>query len=68
MRFHDLRHSYLSLLAAQGVAARVAMEIAGHSDIRLTQNSYTHVFDDAKRQAASVIDQLFGDEGGAQAS
>jgi len=42
MRFHDLRHSCLSLLAAQGIPARVAMEIAGHSDIRLTQNVYTY--------------------------
>ncbi len=59
MRFHDLRHSCLSLLAAQGIPARMAMEIAGHSDIRLTQNVYTHVYDDAKRQAADVMDRLF---------
>ncbi len=59
LRFHDLRHSCLSLLAAQGIPARVAMEIAGHSDIRLTQNVYTHVYDEAKRQAADAIDRLF---------
>ncbi len=59
LRFHDLRHSCLSLLAAQGISARMAMEIAGHSDIRLTQNVYTHVYDDAKRQAADVMDRLF---------
>jgi len=58
-RFHDLRHSCLSLLAAQGIPARVAMEIAGHSDIRLTQNVYTHVYDEAKQQAADVMDRLF---------
>lgn len=59
MRFHDLRHSCLSLLAAQGIPARVAMAIAGHSDIRLTQNVYTHVYDEAKRQAADAMDRLF---------
>ena len=59
MRFHDLRHSSLSLLAAQGVPARAAMEFAGHSDIRLTQNVYTHVYDDAKQQAADAMDLLF---------
>ena len=58
IRFHDLRHSCASLLAAQGVPARMAMEILGHSDIRLTQNIYTHVFDESKRQAADVMDQL----------
>lgn len=59
LRFHDLRHSCLSLLAAQGIPARVAMEIAGHSDIRLTQNVYTHVYDEAKQQAAEAMDRLF---------
>lgn len=39
------------------------MEIAGHSDIRLTQNIYTHVYDEAKQQAADVMDRLFpGDQ------
>ena len=60
IRFHDLRHSCASLLAAQGVPARVAMEILGHADISTTQNIYTHVFDDSKRQAADVMDRLFG--------
>ena len=59
IRFHDLRHSCLSLLAARGIPARMAMEIAGHSDIRLTQNVYTHVYDDAKRQVADAMDRLF---------
>ena len=63
IRFHDLRHSCASLLAAQGVPARVAMEILGHSDIRITQNIYTHVFDEAKQQAADAMDRLFGDVG-----
>jgi len=36
----------------------MATESAGHSDIRLTQKVYTHVFDDAKRQAADMIGRL----------
>jgi integrase len=63
MRFHDLRHSCASLLAAQGIPARVAMEILGHSDIRLTQNIYTHIFDEAKQHAADVMDRLFAEDG-----
>jgi integrase len=59
IRFHDLRHSCASLLAAQGVPVRVAMDILGHTNIATTQNIYTHVFDDAKRQAADAMDQLF---------
>ena len=60
MRFHDLRHSCATLLAAQGVPARVAMDILGHSDIRLTLGVYTHVLDESKRQAAEVMERLFG--------
>jgi integrase len=63
IRFHDLCHSCASLLAAQGVPARVAMEVLGHADIRITQNIYTHVFDEAKQQAADAMDRLFGDVG-----
>ena len=36
------------------------MEVLGHANITTTQNIYTHVFDDAKRQAADVMDDLFG--------
>lgn len=35
------------------------MEVAGHSRISLTMNVYTHVLDDAKRQAADAMDRLF---------
>lgn len=55
MRFHDLRHSCASLLAAQGVPARVTMEILGHSDIRTTMNIYTHVAPDVHREAIERI-------------
>ncbi len=66
IRFHDLRHSCLSILEAQGVSDRVRMEIAGHSDIRLTQNRYTHVYDESKRKAIGVMDVLFGDNDAAK--
>lgn len=59
MRYHDLRHSAASFLAAQGVPITVAKEILGHSDIRLTANVYTHVLDAAKEEAAAALDRLF---------
>jgi integrase len=57
-RFHDLRHACISLLGAQGVPLKVLAEIVGHSDIRLTQNVYQHVYSDAKRDAAGKMDAL----------
>ncbi|MFN8515199.1 MAG: tyrosine-type recombinase/integrase [Chloroflexia bacterium] len=58
MRFHDLRHSCISFLAAQGVPARTAMEIAGHSQITLTMNVYAHIGDEAKRAALGGLGRL----------
>ena len=58
-RFHDLRHACVSLLGAQGVPLKVISELVGHSDIRLTQNLYQHVFQPAKREAANKMDDLF---------
>jgi hypothetical protein len=49
---------------SQGIPQRTAMESLGHSDIRLTQNIYTHVFDAAKREAADAVDRLLGDDWG----
>ncbi len=58
MRFHDLRHSSATLLAANGVPQRVAMEILGHTNISTTMNIYTHVFDDNVQQAIHTIGAL----------
>ena len=58
LRFHDLRHSCASLLLAQGIHPRVVMEILGHSQINLTMNTYSHVIDDLKREAAAQMDAV----------
>jgi integrase len=57
-RFHDLRHTCGSLLAAQGVHPRVAMEILGHSQISLTMNVYTHVATTLQREATTLVQDL----------
>src|ERR1700680_2781774 len=60
-RFHDLRHSCATLLQAQDVSPRVAMEILGHSHIAVTMNTYTKVVTALKRDAAKRIDELVND-------
>ena len=39
--FHALRHTFGSMLARAGIPPRVAMELMRHSDMRLTQTTYT---------------------------
>ena len=63
LRFHDLRHTYASLLIAQGVNVAFVSRQLGHASITTTLNVYTHLFDHAEH-AASVIERLedrFGD-------
>jgi integrase len=62
-RFHDLRHACISLLGAQGVPLKVIADIVGHSDIRLTQNVYQHVYQEARRDAADKMDALLSNAG-----
>ena len=57
-RFHDLRHACASLLLAQGVSARVVMEILGHSTIALTLNTYSHVLPSTQREALDRMNEL----------
>jgi integrase len=42
IRFHDLRHSCATLLAAEGTPPAVAMKILGHSQVSTTLEIYTH--------------------------
>ncbi len=42
-RFHDLRHTYASLLIGQGAHPRVMMERLGHSSINVTLGTYGHL-------------------------
>ena len=47
LRFHDLRHSYASVLIAQGVHPKVISEQLGHASVAITMDRYSHLFDRA---------------------
>jgi integrase len=55
MRYHDLRHGAASLAAAQGVPARVAMEVLGHAQISTTMNIYAHVAPEFQKEASEKV-------------
>ena len=61
MRYQHLRHGAASLMAAQGVPPRVAMEVLGHSQISTTMNIYSHVAPESQQLAADrVAEALWG--------
>ena len=56
---HELRHTYLTLLAESGVHPKVMQELAGHSSSRVTMDIYTHVNMTAKRDAVAAVSKIF---------
>jgi integrase len=57
-RFHDLRHSYASLLIAQGAHAKVVQERLGHSSIRVTLDVYGHLLPSLHEDITDRLDQV----------
>ncbi|MBC5825772.1 MAG: tyrosine-type recombinase/integrase [Candidatus Eremiobacteraeota bacterium] len=55
IRFHDLRHSFATALARSGVHPRVAQQLLGHSDPRLTMKVYSHSAPDLERSAMTCV-------------
>ena len=53
MRYHDLRHGAASLMAAQGVPPRAAMDVLGHEQISTTMDIYTHVAQEMHLEVSS---------------
>lgn len=59
-RFHDLRHTCVTLLLDLGVAPHVVREIVGHSDIEVTMTIYAHTSLDEKRKALRKLGDALG--------
>jgi integrase len=59
-RFHDLRHTCVTLLLDLGVPPHVVRDIVGHSDIEVTMTIYAHVSLDEKRKALRKLGDALG--------
>lgn len=55
--FHDLRHAHASLLLRQNVHPKIVQERMGHSSIKLTMDTYSHLMPDAQDVAADAVDR-----------
>jgi integrase len=54
-RFHDLRHTFATLLLEDGINIRVVSEWLGHSSINITLSTYGHVTPKMQSQAIATI-------------
>lgn len=55
IRFHDLRHCYVSALIASGVNIKVIQHLVGHADIGTTLNVYGHLLPDSTDGIADAL-------------
>jgi integrase len=62
LRVYDLRHTHASLLINEGVHAKRISERLGHSSIKLTMDTYGHLFEGSDRDSAEKMERLFGAE------
>ncbi|HEY3993484.1 MAG TPA: tyrosine-type recombinase/integrase, partial [Ktedonobacteraceae bacterium] len=60
--FHDLRHSFATMLFASGVNPKGASEALGHSKISTTLDLYGDVTPDMQDGVGDVMNRLFGVE------
>lgn len=51
IRFHDLRHTFVTLLIEADVSMKVVQELWGHSTITTSMDIYTHISDKKKELA-----------------
>jgi integrase len=62
IRFHDLRHSAATLLLTMEVHPKVVQELLGHSQIRMTLDTYSHVLPSMQQEAMKKLESIFGDD------
>src|SRR5262249_6029180 len=60
VRFHDLRHTFVSLLIQKGAHPKYIQEQAGHSSIRVTMGTYRHLFPNQNREWVNKLDDEAG--------
>lgn len=58
IRFHDLRHTHATLLLAKGVNVKVISERLGHSNIKITLDTYSHVLPTMQEDAVNKIEEI----------
>jgi integrase len=64
IRFHDLRHTFATLLLESGVSINKVSALLGHAEVTITVEVYGHVTSLSDKRTREVLDQLADDEDG----
>ena len=58
VRFHDLRHTFASLMLLRGVPAKVISEALGHASVAFTMDTYSHIMQGMQSDAMALLDEV----------
>ena len=67
VRFHDLRHTFASLMLLRGAKPKVISEALGHASVAFTMDVYSHIIEGMQSDAKALLDEVLpvGKNGGA---
>ena len=57
-RFHDLRHTFASLMLLAGIHPKIVSEMLGHSSVAFTLDVYSHVIKGLGQAAVKRLDEV----------
>ncbi len=58
IRFHDLRHTYASLLLANGAPMKYVQSQLGHASITMTMDLYTHLLPEVNDKCVNLLNNI----------
>ena len=60
LRLYDLRHTCATLMLSQNLNPKVAAERLGHSTVKITLDTYSHVTPTMQQEASEKLDAILG--------
>lgn len=61
-RFHDLRHTFATLMLMAGIHPKIVSEMLGHSSVSFTLDTYSHVIPTLQQAAMRRLDEVLRPE------
>lgn len=58
VRFHDLRHTFASLMLMKGAKPKVISEALGHASVGFTMDVYSHIIEGMQEEAMALLNEV----------
>ena len=58
VRFHDLRHTFATLMFLHGAKPKVISEALGYASVGFTMDVYSHIIEGMQKDAMALLDKV----------